>query len=111
MRRFIAKENIHHLADQFGFTADAEKRNALVRLLVEEEDKLGRGLENLEIADRRIAIANVLIRKQELLIERYAMQGYDTSIAKELLRSILVSKSLFETFRHQIVHEIGGNGL
>jgi hypothetical protein len=111
MHRFIARQNIDHLANQFGSTADAGKRGALARLLVEEEDKLGRGYEQLEIAAHRIAIADILIGKQERLIQRYAKDGCDTTVANEVLVSLKTSKSLFEAFRRQVMQGIASNRL
>jgi hypothetical protein len=111
MNRFVARQNINHLADQFSFAAAPEKRDTLARLLVDEEDKLGRGYEQLEIADHRLSIASIMISKQEDLVERYEMEGHDTALVREVLVSLQVSKSLFETFRDQIMRQIGNSRL
>jgi hypothetical protein len=109
MHRFVAKENVHRLADQFSVTASADKRGALARLLIDEENKLGWEYEQLEITERQISVANILIRKQELLIESYLKDGYDTGLAREVLVSLQTCKSLFENYRRQIPHQVDGN--
>jgi hypothetical protein len=111
MHRFVTRENIHHLADQFSVTANTDKRGTLARLLIDEENKLGQGYEQLEITDRRISIASILIRKQELLIEHYVEDGCDTGLAKEVLVSLQTCKSLFENYRRQILHLVDSNEL
>jgi hypothetical protein len=98
MHRFVANQNIAHLAGQFSFATDAEKRGVLAQLLADEMDKLGYGYEQLEIADSRIAIANVLIQKQELL----------TELATEVLTSLRKSRLLFQDYRHCIIDQVRG---
>jgi len=57
MHRFVARANVDHYLSILNSDVilGAEKRAAIVKLLIEEEDKLSHDLEQLEFAETRAA--------------------------------------------------------
>ena len=56
MDRFIARANIDHYLDLLSDGGCAREKRAMVtKLLIEEEDKLGHDLEQIEFAEKRVA--------------------------------------------------------
>ncbi len=98
--------NIEHFADQLGTTADPTKRATLMRLLVEEEDKLGAGLEQLGVTERRIERGHRLIAEQRALIKRMDGNGHDTRTASELLGAMVGMQAAFEDYRRTIMRAL-----
>ena len=82
MKTFVSVNNVHHFADQMTTAADPVKRATLMHLLVEEEEKLGTGFAQLDLAETRIATGARLIASQKTIIAR--MQT-DAAIRNRLL--------------------------
>ena len=61
--------NIDCTLDRLGTYVDASKRTALLRFLIEEEDQLGAGPEQLEHAARRVREGKARISKVLAIIE------------------------------------------
>ncbi len=56
MDKFVARANVDHFLGLLNGTGlGAEKRATITKLLIEEEDKLGHDLEQLEFAENRAA--------------------------------------------------------
>ena len=70
MDRFIARENIRHFRTMLATNIDPEARARLHRLLVEEEDKLGKDLELLADIERHIEDGNRRIETQRARVDR-----------------------------------------
>lgn len=106
MDKRIGVYNIEHFADQLGSTADPTKRAMLMRLLVEEEDKLGAGLEQLDIVEARIARGHRLITDQRTRIAQMNGNGHDTRSASELLGAMIDTQTAFEVYRRRIMRAL-----
>ena len=100
---FVRINNVHNFADQLTSAADPAKRATLIRLLVEEEDKLGVGLAQLGAAELRLATGARLIARQKELIARMQTDGRDTKHANNLLDTMTEVQALFEKYRRRIV--------
>jgi len=61
--------NIDCTLDRLGTYVDASKRTALLRFLIEEEDQLGTGPEQLEPAARRVREGKARISRTLAIIE------------------------------------------
>lgn len=103
MKTFIGINNVEHFADQLSSEVDRTKRAILMRLLVEEEDKLGTGLQQLGVAELRIATGHRLIAKQKALIAHMECNGRDSREARDLLGTLVEVQTLFERYRHTIM--------
>ncbi len=106
MKTFVAINNVEHFADQLTSEVDGAKRATLMRLLVEEEDKLGAGLEQLGIAELRIAKGRQLIARQMALVAKIAGDGHDGREANDLLAMLKEVQALFEAYRRSIMSRL-----
>jgi hypothetical protein len=105
MDRFIARANIDHYLDLLSDGACAREKRAMVtRLLVEEEDKLGHDLEQLEFAERRVADGrdrlNHLRSRLDLVPEQQRAE------AERLVAIFEDVQHLLEGFCHQMRDKI-----
>jgi hypothetical protein len=103
---FVAGENIGRFADQLYGAVDVAKRATLLRLLVEEEDKLGVGLEQLGVIELRIAKGHQLIADQRTLVTRMEADGRDGHGAQDLLTAMIAVQAAFERRRRWIVENL-----
>ena len=93
----------------FRSNGDAIRRATLLRLLVEEEDKLGCGLERLELANERMATGHKLITKQQTRLSELAHDGDGAKAANELLETLLQTQAQFERYRQRILKNLHHN--
>jgi hypothetical protein len=109
---FVHHHNVIHLSDElFRSNGDAIRRATLLRLLVEEEDKLECGLERLELANERIATGYALIAKQQARLLEIAHDGDAAKAANELLDTLLQTQERFERYRQRILKTLHHNSL
>ena len=112
MDRFIARENIKHYRDLLWSTLDPDERARVHKLLVEEEDKLGRDLELLAILEGHIADGTRRIASQQARVTAMEQNGHkDTERARSLLNGMLESQRLFTFYRAHVAAEIQRNRL
>ncbi len=106
MQTFVGINNVEHFADQLGSEGDPARRATLMRLLVEEEDRLGAGLEQLGVAQMRIAKGHRLIASQRAVVAQIEGAGRDPRPARELLATLVEVQSLFERYGHTIMQAL-----
>ncbi len=103
LKTFACTRNIANFIDQLGTEADPARRTVLMQLLVEEEDKLGIGLEQLDLSEAFIAKGQGLIARQEALIERLENCGRDSRSANDVLNTLVTVQNLFKGYRHVLL--------
>ena len=90
MYRYIARANIDHF---LGFLNDAdlapERRAVIVKLLIEEEDKLGHDLEQLQFAETRAANGRNRVNRTRELRDTFVEGSIDRERADKLLVQML----------------------
>lgn len=111
MNTFIGINNVERFGDQLCSAADPARRATLMRLLVEEEDNLGAGLEQLDAAELRIARCHQLIASQRVLVARIGSDGHDAEEANTLLSALLEVQELFEGYRRRILSALNQRSL
>ena len=105
MDRFIARANIDHYLDLLSDGGCAREKRAIVtKLLIEEEDKLGHDLEQVEFAEKRVADGrdrlNHLRSRLDLVPEQQRAE------AERLVANFEDVQRLLESFCHQLRDEI-----
>jgi hypothetical protein len=108
---FIGKHNLEHFANRLGVESEPARRETLLRLMVEEEDKLGCGLEQLGIAEDRIVAGNKRVAMQRAVVARLGDGGHDTRLASEVLTTLVKAQALFEDYRQKIVRQLDGGAV
>lgn len=106
--RFVRDENIRRYENEIRTEADATRRSVLLRLLVEEENRLGWSHEQLAIAEQRITSLNKSVERQLALIDRMAEDGQDTTAAKDLLLTLRQLLALHRWFHDKIIENLNG---
>ena len=104
MDKFVARENIKRLRVELASELDPNKRSALAKLLVEEEDRLGADLELLADLDGQIRKGRELIARQTALVA--AMErGGNSGIrqARALLAALAEAQELHERYRQKVL--------
>jgi len=103
--RFVARANINHY---LGLLYDAglapEKRAALTKLLIQEEDNFGRDAQQLRFAEKRAAEGrdrlNHLRSRFDLTPERLRVE------ALRVIANVEAIQHLLEGFCHQLRHRV-----
>jgi|SRR5262245_9594980 len=102
VRRYIHNANITNFVTVLGTEPEANRRAAVMKLLVKEEDEFGFSYEQLSDAERRIAVGQRVIDNQRKLIARMSDSGQDIKEAKLLLTRLMQVQALFEAYRQKI---------
>ena len=103
MDQFIARTKIELLFTFFEREIDPSLRSRFKRRLIDEEDKLGRNSEALNVIETHITNGTALIKKQESLITSMEHQGLDTTHAWTLLNDLNETLFHFEDRRHMVL--------
>jgi hypothetical protein len=107
MDPFIARANIKHFHDILLTDLRPEERARVQRLLVEEEDKLGKNLELLADIEKHIADAAGRIRQQQSLVATMRGNGHNgLARAQAFLDGMLESQNLTMNYRRIVAKEI-----
>ena len=110
MDRFIARENIKHFRDMLLSDIDPSTRARVQRLLVEEEDKLGKNLELLADIENHIAQAERLIETQRSVVEALQRDGHNgIERAVALLDGMVESQQVSTDYHHRVANEVQPN--
>ena len=99
MDSFTAKLNIELYRDRLRTEADPETASTLHKLLIEEEDRLGFDLEQLEKIVREIADGRSRVERQLSLIEELETNGHDANSAKAILSNLCKTLLIYEQYR------------
>jgi hypothetical protein len=103
---FITRQNLANFTDQLQAEADPGRRAVLLRLLVDEEDKLGHGLEQLDIINERIAAGHSFIARQQVRVSELAHDGHAGKVARDVLGTFLQAQALLEHHRDKILNNL-----
>jgi hypothetical protein len=99
--------NIDRTLNRLGTYIDPSKRATLLKILIEEEDKLGTGPDQLERAERRMREGQARIYRTLVVIERLIdcglMDEKTFSKALEVVSTIRKSQALIEQRYQRIV--------
>ncbi len=107
MDRFIARENIKHFQDHLWSENDPEVRSRWQKILVVEEDKLGKDLELLTDIERHITDGNQRIERQRSLVAAMTHDGHGSlTMAQSLLDGMIETQSLYMRYRERVLIEI-----
>lgn len=87
--KFIAQQNVSRLRRELENGANGERRDVLLRQLVEEQDKLGLTEEQLDEMDRQIARMQNLVNAQLEIIATMKARGQSLELAERALHNIL----------------------
>jgi len=91
-QRLTIERNVDRLHSRLQVEGDANKRDLLLRLLVEEENKLGSDRERHDILCQKLSQGKLAIEKQNAAIKSMMMRGLDTTNALEFLKNLIVSR-------------------
>lgn len=89
MDKFIAQQNVSRFRQELENGVNGERRDILLRQLVEEEDKLGFTEEQLDEMDRQIARMQKLVNTQLEMIAAMKAHGQSLELAERALHNIL----------------------
>ena len=96
--RYVARANIDHYLDLLNkHDVPVTNRSTITKLLIEEEDKLGHDLEQLEFAERRAAMGRDRVNRLRNLRNSFIAGSTDRVQADRLL-------STFEATQHLLKH-------
>jgi len=108
MDPFIARANVRHFGDRLRSETDGKVRSRLQKLLIEEEDKLGRDLELIVEVERTIASFDTLVRTQTALVITFERDGDDSLAgARSFLDGLVQSQTLYRDYHRRLVKAVG----
>jgi hypothetical protein len=103
MDRFIARANVRHFSDRLRTESDGELRCRLQKLLIEEEDRLGRDLELLADVERTIASFDALIHAQAAVVATFdGREGDDFAKARTFLDGLVETRTLYKEYHRRL---------
>jgi hypothetical protein len=79
MHDLVHRQKIARFSNMLAVELDARKRSTLMRLLIDEEDQFGFGLEQLAIAEKHLADCHHHIAVVRGLIDYLDTDGDDTN--------------------------------
>jgi hypothetical protein len=100
---FIIGANVTLLAGQFAGEENMARRGQLRRLLIEEENRLGRRTEKLEQVLRRMGECDARIANLENILERSRSNGHDVGPTEQVLRNMRELNRVYDDYRQSIV--------
>jgi hypothetical protein len=107
MQRFIAKANIdHYIGLLNGSDLTPNRRTAVTRLLIAEEDKLAFDLEHLDFAERRAAEGRDRLRRVRDMRDGHSFGTTEREQAERLLISCENLQTALEDFCHRLRERI-----
>jgi hypothetical protein len=109
MERFVARQNIERCRSRLEAETDPAQRTHLLRLLVEEEDKLGLDYEGLTDVEREIVNGYARIARQKTIVQQLDGDGRDSTKAKALLETFELTQQVHAHFRRRILAKINGH--
>jgi hypothetical protein len=95
---FVVESNIAAFTTKLYEEHNPERRRMLQTLLLEEEDKFGTGVKQLQLAEHHIKESTVRIDKQRVLLDRMSAAGCDTTEAVRVLSNSALIFRLFKQY-------------
>jgi len=93
-QRFAIERNVDRLHSHLQAEGDANKRDLLLRLLVEEENKLGSDRERHAILCQKLSQGKIAIEKQNVVVKSIMLRGLDATNALEFLKNLIISRRI-----------------
>jgi len=107
--QFVSDLNVARFLEKLRLEDDPAIRASLQRLLLEEEDKFGRGADRIGNVQRHIAEGSRQIALQKALIARLRINGQDVRRAENTLRNLIEIQRIFERYRQVVLDAIDRN--
>jgi hypothetical protein len=108
MQRFIARANVdHYIGLLNGSDLTPDRRTAVTRLLIVEEDKLAHDLEYLDFAERRAAEGRDQVRRVRDMRDGHAVGTTEREQAEQLLVRCENLQTGLEDFCHRLRERVG----
>jgi hypothetical protein len=112
MDRFIARENIRHYCDMLSSDIEPQVRSSVHKLLVQEEDKLGKDLELLSTIEKQLAAGARRIETQQLRVRVLLDDGStDAARAQACLDGMMESQRVLVGYYQSVAKEVDRNRL
>src|SRR5512135_2680923 len=112
MDRFIARANIDHYLEMLNnHDVSTRNRSMITKLLIEEEDKLGRDLEQLEFAENKAVACRTRADRQRRLLDSFDPGSADWVQAERLLVNFESLAQFVEGFCQQMRKRVSENRL
>ena len=112
MQRYVARANVdHYLSILNGSDLASQNRVTVTKLLIEEEDKLGRDLEHLEFAESRSANGRERLNHLRKVREAFAFGTREREHADRLLVNVENLQTLLEDFCHRLRAKVNSHGI
>ncbi len=107
MYRYVARANVDHYLGLLHIdNIPRHNREVITKLLVEEEDKLGHDLEQLEFAERRAAASRDRVNRQRNLRDSFIDGSSERAQADRLLANLEALHQLLDGFCHQMRQKV-----
>ena len=102
MHRFVARANVDHYLDLLNGELSPQSRSTVMKLLVEEEDKLSHDLEQLGFAEQRALAGRRRVEQIRNLFNGFAPGTSERQQAERLLINFENVQTLLEDFCHRL---------
>ena len=96
LNAFVTESNVELYLSRLYTTLDATDRDNLLRLLVEEESKMGRSLEHVENGERRVADGCERLKRQRTVVAGLPIGKRHEHPAARLLETLEQTQALLE---------------
>ncbi len=107
MDKFLTRANIDHYLDRLNnHDIPALNRTTIAKLLIEEENKLGRSREQLEFAENRAAACRDRADRQRRLLDSFDHGSTQWAQAERLLVNFESIAQLVEGFCQQMRRQV-----
>ena len=110
MNQFVARANIDHYLGLLNGALLPQNRSTITKLLIAEEDKLSRDLEQLEFAETKAADSRRRLNHVRNLFQSFAMDTPEREQAGRLLVNLENLQTLLEDFCHRLRAQINSGG-
>lgn len=112
MDEFVAQANIDHYLDLLkNGDVSFHNRSTISKLLVEEENKLGRSREQLDFAENRAAACRDRADRQRRLMDSFSHGSTEWQLAERLLVNFESLAQFVEGFCQQMRGRVNGSPL
>jgi hypothetical protein len=106
MHDLAHRQKIARFSNLLAMELDPRKRSTLMRLLIDEEDQFGFGLEQLAIAEKHLADCHHHTTVVRGLIDYLDANGDDTSRENDMLQALSELEAKFRAYRRSILDRI-----
>jgi hypothetical protein len=100
---------VARFADRLRFERDPAIRASLQRLLLEEEDRLGHGVERLCKVQHHISEGSRRIAMQNALIAKLTTDRKDVKLAESMLNNLVEIQRIFKQYRQVVLDAVDRN--